>query len=163
MKPATDLSWSCYPDGLLPTRRAFLGTLAAAAEMRMVVFQGPAVVSETPWTVREAGRFALVCDGSVGNAIAKPGRYRALIEARSPAGDTDGFITIELEAGRSTKRRPDRCVLPHGIVGEMGDCVAIGQRGPDRGPRALFADLLTNTAGDRELRISPVPLHFREP
>jgi histidinol-phosphate aminotransferase len=31
MKPATDLSWSCYPNGLLPTRRAFLGTLAVAA------------------------------------------------------------------------------------------------------------------------------------
>jgi histidinol-phosphate aminotransferase len=31
MKPSRDLSWSCYPDGLLPTRRAFLGTLAAAA------------------------------------------------------------------------------------------------------------------------------------
>jgi histidinol-phosphate aminotransferase len=31
MESSRDLSWSCYPDGLLPTRRAFLGSLAAAA------------------------------------------------------------------------------------------------------------------------------------
>jgi histidinol-phosphate aminotransferase len=31
MDSQPDRSWSCYPDGLLPTRRAFLGTLAAAA------------------------------------------------------------------------------------------------------------------------------------
>jgi len=31
MDPVTDRSWSCYPQGLLPTRRAFLRTLAAAA------------------------------------------------------------------------------------------------------------------------------------
>ena len=31
MNTSPDRSWSCYPDGLLPTRRAFLGTLAAAA------------------------------------------------------------------------------------------------------------------------------------
>jgi histidinol-phosphate aminotransferase len=31
MDPSTDRSWSCYPDGLHPTRRAFLKTLAAAA------------------------------------------------------------------------------------------------------------------------------------
>jgi histidinol-phosphate aminotransferase len=31
MNVSTDRSWSCYPDGLQPTRRAFLRTLAAAA------------------------------------------------------------------------------------------------------------------------------------
>jgi len=31
MDPVTYRSWSCYPEGLLPTRRAFLRTLAAAA------------------------------------------------------------------------------------------------------------------------------------
>ena len=31
MDPAADRSWSCYPEGLLPTRCAFLQTLAAAA------------------------------------------------------------------------------------------------------------------------------------
>jgi histidinol-phosphate aminotransferase len=30
MDPVTDRSWSCYPEGLLPTRRAFLTRLAAA-------------------------------------------------------------------------------------------------------------------------------------
>jgi histidinol-phosphate aminotransferase len=31
MDTSPDRSWSCYPDGLLPSRRAFLGTLVAAA------------------------------------------------------------------------------------------------------------------------------------
>jgi hypothetical protein len=72
------------------------GTLAAAAEVRLVVFDGPGVVGDTPWTLREAGRFALVWDGTVNGAIADSGRYRALIEARSPEGVADAFITVEL-------------------------------------------------------------------
>jgi histidinol-phosphate aminotransferase len=39
----TDHSWGCYPDGLLPTRRAFLKTLAAAAAAAGTSF--PAVTS----------------------------------------------------------------------------------------------------------------------
>ena len=72
------------------------GTVAAAAEVRLVVFDGPGVIGETPWTVREAGGFALVWDGTVAGGIADPGRYRALIEARSPEGTADAFITIDL-------------------------------------------------------------------
>ena len=75
------------------------GTLAAAAEVRLVVFDGPGVISETPWTVREAGRIALVWDGTEAGDIAGPGRYRALIEARSPEGAADTFITVELVVG----------------------------------------------------------------
>ncbi len=74
------------------------GTLAAAAEVRMVVFSGPGVIGETPWTLREAGEFALVWDGTVAGAIASPGRYRVLAEARSPQGTADAFLTIELVA-----------------------------------------------------------------
>lgn len=76
------------------------GTLAAAAEVRMVVFSGPGVIGETPWTLREAGEFALVWDGTVAGAIASPGRYRVLAEARSPQGTADAFLTIELIADR---------------------------------------------------------------
>lgn len=72
------------------------GTLAAAAEVRMVVFQGPGVIGETPWTLREAGGFALVWDGAVDEVIARPGRYRVLVEARSPEGSADAFLTVEL-------------------------------------------------------------------
>ena len=72
------------------------GTLAAAAEVRMVVFQGPGVIGETPWTLREAGGFALVWDGTVDEVIAQPGRYRVLVEARSPEGSADAFLTVEL-------------------------------------------------------------------
>jgi hypothetical protein len=72
------------------------GTVAAAAEVRLVVFDGPGVIGETPWTLREAGRFALVWDGTVAGGIADPGRYRALIEARSPDGTADAFLTIDL-------------------------------------------------------------------
>lgn len=72
------------------------GTAAAAAEVRLVVFDGPGVIGETQWTVREAGRFALVWDGTVAGEIADAGRYRALIEARSPEGTADAFITIDL-------------------------------------------------------------------
>ena len=43
MELPTDRSWSCYPDGLLPTRRAFLRTLAAAAAAAGTSF--PAVTS----------------------------------------------------------------------------------------------------------------------
>jgi hypothetical protein len=31
MDTSPDRSWSCYPDGLLPSRRAFFKSLAAAA------------------------------------------------------------------------------------------------------------------------------------
>ena len=72
------------------------GTLAAAAEVRLVVFDGPGVVGETPWTLRDAGGFALVWEGTVNGVIAPRGRYRALIEARSPQGGADSFFTIEL-------------------------------------------------------------------
>ncbi|MGZ5384656.1 MAG: SpoIID/LytB domain-containing protein [Acidimicrobiia bacterium] len=72
------------------------GTLAAAAEVRLVVFDGPGVVGETLWTLRDAGQFALVWEGTVHGLNASPGRYRALIEARSPQGEADSFITIEL-------------------------------------------------------------------
>jgi len=72
------------------------GTLAAAAEVRLVVFDGPGVIGEAPWTLREAGQFALVWDGSVNGIVAGPGRYRVLIEARSPEGVADSFITVEL-------------------------------------------------------------------
>ena len=72
------------------------GTLAAAAEVRLVVFRGPGVIGETPWTLREAGGIALVWDGTVDGSIAGPGRYRVLVEARSPQGTADAFITIEL-------------------------------------------------------------------
>ena len=40
---STDRSWSCYPEGLQPTRRAFLRTLAAAAAVAGTSF--PAVAS----------------------------------------------------------------------------------------------------------------------
>ena len=72
------------------------GTLAAAAEVRMVVFHGPGVIGETPWTLREAGRFALVWDGTVDGKIAGPARYRVLVEARSSEGAADTFTTVEL-------------------------------------------------------------------
>jgi hypothetical protein len=72
------------------------GTLAAAAEVRLVVFGGPAVVAETPWTLREAGDVALVWDGTAGGSLARPGRYRVLVEARSPEGAADVFITIDM-------------------------------------------------------------------
>ena len=72
------------------------GTLATASEVRMVVFEGPGVIGETPWTLREAGRFALVWDGTTEGAIAGPGRYRVLVEARSPEGSADAFLTVEL-------------------------------------------------------------------
>jgi stage II sporulation protein D len=75
------------------------GTLAAAAEVRLVVFQGPAVVAETPWTLREAGAVVLVWDGTAGDALAQAGRYQALVEARSPQGAADSFLTIELHDG----------------------------------------------------------------
>jgi stage II sporulation protein D len=75
------------------------GTLATAAEVRMVVFEGPGVIGETTWTLREAGRFALVWDGTTNGAIAGPGRYRVLIEARSPEGSADAFLTVELVDG----------------------------------------------------------------
>ncbi len=75
------------------------GTLAAAAEVRLVVFDGPGIVGETPWTVREAGGFALVWNGTIDGELAGPGRYRSLIEARSPEGAADTFITIELSTG----------------------------------------------------------------
>ena len=75
------------------------GTLAAAAEIRLVIFRGPAVVAETPWTVREAGRVALVWDGTAGDALAGAGRYRVLVEARSPEGAADSFLNIDLVVG----------------------------------------------------------------
>ncbi len=78
------------------------GTLAAAAEVRLVVFDGPGVIGETSWALREAGRFALVWEGTVNGEIAGRGRYRVLIEARSPEGAADSFITIEVVGG------PDR-------------------------------------------------------
>jgi hypothetical protein len=78
------------------------GTLAAAAEVRLVVFDGPGVIGETPWSLREAGGFALVWEGTVDGEIADPGRYRVLIEARSPEGAADAFITVEVMGG------PDR-------------------------------------------------------
>ncbi len=71
-------------------------TLAAAAEVRMVVFKGPGVIAETPWTLREAGRFALVWDGTSDGSAAAPARYRVLLEARSPEGGADAFTTVEL-------------------------------------------------------------------
>jgi len=73
------------------------GTLAAAAEIRLVVFEGPGVIAESPWTLRDAGHFALVWDGTVDGAIAGPARYRVLIEARSPEGVADAFITVDLK------------------------------------------------------------------
>jgi SpoIID/LytB domain protein len=78
------------------------GTLAAAAEVRLVVFDGPGVIGQTSWALREAGRFALVWEGTVDGEIAAPGRYRVLIEARSPEGAADSFITIEV-VGRSDR------------------------------------------------------------
>jgi stage II sporulation protein D len=72
------------------------GTLAAAAEVRLVVFRGPVVVAETPWTLRDAGEVALVWDGTAGDTLAGSGRYRVLVEARSPEGAADSFITIEM-------------------------------------------------------------------
>ena len=43
MDPVTDRSWSCYPEGLLPTRRAFLKTLAAAAAVAGASFPSEAM------------------------------------------------------------------------------------------------------------------------
>lgn len=43
-----DRSWCCYPDGLLPTRRAFLRTLAAAAATAGVSIPAAAEVVEVP-------------------------------------------------------------------------------------------------------------------
>ena len=43
MDPVTDRSWSCYPEGLLPTRRAFLKTLAAAAAVAGAPFPSEAM------------------------------------------------------------------------------------------------------------------------
>jgi len=43
MGSLTDRSWSCYPQGLLPTRRAFLRTLAAAAAAAGAAY--PSVIS----------------------------------------------------------------------------------------------------------------------
>ncbi len=72
------------------------GTLAAPAEVRLVVFRGPRVVGETPWTVREAGRIALAWDGTVEGRVAPPATYRLLVEARSPDGAADNFIAVRL-------------------------------------------------------------------
>ena len=43
MDPVNDRSWSCYPDGLLPTRRTFLRTLAAAAAVAGAPFPSEAM------------------------------------------------------------------------------------------------------------------------
>lgn len=72
------------------------GTLAAAAEVRLVVFRGPQIVGETPWQLREAGNFAVVWDGTAKGEIAPPAHYRVLIEARSPEGTADSFLTAQL-------------------------------------------------------------------
>lgn len=72
------------------------GTLAAAAEVRLVVFRGARVVGETAWTIREAGPIALAWDGTADGEIAPPATYRLLVEARSPEGSADVFATLRL-------------------------------------------------------------------
>jgi len=53
MDPVTDRSWSCYPEGLLPTRRAFLRTLAAAAAVAGAPVPSQAL-SQIPTSADEA-------------------------------------------------------------------------------------------------------------
>ncbi len=71
-------------------------TLTAPAEVRMVVFRGARVVAATAWKAREAGKVSLVWDGLDHGSIAVPGRYRLLIEARSPEGRAEAFATLRL-------------------------------------------------------------------
>ncbi len=47
MGPVTDRSWSCYPEGFLPTRRAFLRTLAAAAAVAGAPWESEALSQDT--------------------------------------------------------------------------------------------------------------------
>jgi histidinol-phosphate aminotransferase len=47
MDLVNDRSWSCYPNGLLPTRRAFLGTLAAAAAAAGVTVPAVSMAAES--------------------------------------------------------------------------------------------------------------------
>lgn len=63
----TERSWSCYPEGFLPTRRAFLRTLAAAAAVAGAPWPSQALSQETapgdePIPAFPAGGFP---DGSV--------------------------------------------------------------------------------------------------
>ncbi len=76
-------------------------TLSGAAEVRLVVFDGPGIAAESDWAVREAGRQVIVWNGLVHGELADPGRYRVLIEARS--GDAAAFVLTTVGIG---DRRP---------------------------------------------------------
>ena len=69
-------------------------TISGAAEVRLVVFDGPAVVAVTDWVIREAGSQVIVWDGVVGGGVVGPGLYRVLVEARSADGHDYMFTTV---------------------------------------------------------------------
>ncbi len=73
------------------------GTVSVAAELRLVVFRGGTVITETAWTLWEPGGFGLVW-GAAGEAgPVAPGAYRVLVEARSPDGEGDRFATVVID------------------------------------------------------------------
>ncbi|NIA25824.1 MAG: SpoIID/LytB domain-containing protein [Gammaproteobacteria bacterium] len=68
-------------------------TVTAPARVRLVVFRGAQVVTETPWKAREAGPVSLIWDGTVAGVTAPPGPYRLMIEARNSEGSATVFLT----------------------------------------------------------------------
>jgi stage II sporulation protein D len=73
-------------------------TLSGPAEVRLVVFEGPGVAAVTDWTVRDAGSQVIVWDALIGGDLARPGRYRIMVEARSPEGSVWQFTTVGIGA-----------------------------------------------------------------
>jgi len=71
-------------------------TVTAPAQVRLVVFRGAQVVTETPWKTREAGPVSLIWDGTFAGRTAPPGPYRLMIEARNSEGAATAFVTALL-------------------------------------------------------------------
>jgi histidinol-phosphate aminotransferase len=119
MDTSPDRSWSCYPDGLLPTRRAFLRTLAAAAAAAGTSFpaggeaQGSLPVG-TPNPAFPPGGFP---EGSVQlNYNESPlGPSKKVIEALLESGFTDAnrynYIDPLIEAIARHHNMPSKSVL----------------------------------------------------
>jgi len=71
-------------------------TVTAPARVRLVVFRGAQVVTETPWKTREAGPVSLIWDGAATGEVAAPGPYRLMVEARNTEGSATVFLTAVL-------------------------------------------------------------------
>jgi hypothetical protein len=114
MDTSSDRLWSCYPGGLLPTRRAFLGTLAAAAAAAGTSFPAVAEAQESlpvgaPLPAYPPGGFA---EGSVQlNFNENPlGPSKKVIEALLESGFSDAnrynYIDPLIEAIAGHHRMP---------------------------------------------------------